>query len=135
MQKPIRRTTVSILAICALALTLFGCGGGASEEEIEATFVGTWHATDVDGMSVEDANTLFTSVDMTITLSSDHSATLSYAGGSLFGGIDSSSLSGTWDASSTSKCTIDVEGETVSATVSDGAMTISLDGSTVTLKR
>ncbi|MBR3690654.1 MAG: hypothetical protein IKL97_06105 [Eggerthellaceae bacterium] len=125
---------LSILVASALALVLsfalVGCGGGESKD-YSANFAGDWKLSgmeDASGVTSEEDIAMLEAFGMTIKLSlaDDKSAKLDLAG---------EVMTGTWEAKSATECAVTLDGETVTATLSDDKLVMKDGESSMTFKK
>ncbi|TNU89461.1 hypothetical protein FIC87_11245 [Eggerthella lenta] len=120
--------TAAVLAL-TLCLGLAGCGPD------KGNFTGTWRASTLDGTPVDQLNSWAGSVDMTITLNEDGTATIKTSSTSILGG-SSESEEATWVAKSGTECTItDSDGGEAAGKLDGEVLTVEAAGTVATFKR
>lgn len=118
-----KRMLASMLAAaCTLALSfaLIGCG----EADYSKNFAGDWKLCsmeDENGTTSEDEVALLEAFGMSVTLnlSEDGIASLSMMG---------DTLEGTWEAVSATECTVTIEGDAITGTLTEDQLSLGYDG-------
>lgn len=115
----------TVVTALVLSLVLVGCGGGG--KDAKEVFAGNWKATSMTGFDEDDWE-FCESLGMSIvlTLEDDGTATIS-----IFG----ESMDGTWEAKSTTECSITLDGDEGTATLKDDVLTLGVDEDTVTFTK
>lgn len=136
----ILRAVVALLAAVLFA-SFAGCGGGGGGgAKAEDNFVGVWtiHSTQIDGetMEAEALNEMFEMLGMNVEdmfkleFKEDGNFSLAFEFGE-----DSEAFDGTWKAKDANTVEMTAEGNTITATLSDGLLTLDQDGSTMVFKK
>ena len=114
-----KKIIVALCCVFALSLALVGCGGGAQADP-KAPWVGTW---DLSEMEENGKVTGSSDIEMLRSLGLDVYLELKQDGTGalvLFG----ESMSGTWDAKSTTEATLTIEGQSVKMSLADDKVTM-----------
>lgn len=121
-----KKGVIAVLAcVFALSLALVGCGSGGNS--MKAAWIGTWDLNEMDDNGeVTNADDIAAlreyGLDVYLELNRDGTSTFM-----LFG----EEMTGTWDASSETKATLTMEGQTVDMSIADDRLSLTQDGSTL----
>lgn len=121
-----------VACVFALSLALVGCGGGGNNEAAnKAAFVGTWDLVEMsqDGevTGSDDLDTL-KALGLEVYVNFNEDGTMVLA---LFG----EPIEGTWEATSTTAGTIEMEGQSVDMSISDEKLTFEQEGASLTFEK
>lgn len=118
-------TALALAFALVLSFALVGCGGGS--KDYSENFVGTWKLTSMSDTSEEDLALLESfGMAMLLDLNEDKTFALDMMG---------ESMEGTWEAKSASECSITIDGESATATLSGEELVLSSGDEEMTFKK
>lgn len=112
---------VSALVVALMALSLAGCTGGKPKGE---AFIGTWDIVSMESPETEDLSSMITilrqsGAKLNLVFHEDGQLEINIAST-----MDDQSMKGTWEATSDTVATVEVDGATEEAVIEDGKLTM-----------